>query len=175
LSNVSVDAQLQEIFRKMDALPKKLLPEKDRRKILVKAKEPLVTAARANVKDSEKTHYIYRKEGIFTQRNRNKHGNRWRAKFISGNLKMSIKQLRLRRTRDIFVGPKAVKKMPEKAQYGPGKGRVNAYYGHMVHYGTAQYKGAANPYLAKGLAQSSGAIRMRIEQGLKNQFNKYQP
>ena len=173
MSNVSVDAQLQEIFRKMDALPKKLLPEKDRRKILVKAKEPLVTAARANVKDSEKTHYIYRKEGIFTQRNRNKHGERWRAKFLPGNLEMSIKQLRLRRTRDVIVGPKAARKMPNKSTYGPGQRKTNAYYGHMVHYGTKKQGG--NPYLAKGLAQSKGSIIGIIQQRLKNQFNKYQP
>lgn len=75
--------------------------------------------------------------------------------FRPGNLKRSFAILNLRKSRDLFVGPRTGKKSP-----------FDGYYAHLVEFGTS--KMAAQPFIRPAVAaRREAAQRANVEMALR--------
>jgi HK97 gp10 family phage protein len=68
------------------------------------------------------------------------------SKYLKGNLRNSIQALEFKKTKEMFVGPKVYK--TKRKVVGATPKTSNAYYAHMVEYGTAH--AAPSPFMRPG-------------------------
>lgn len=137
---------------------RKVLPYlvEEQKKILTYAAVPMVDAIAAKAPVSRKVHYRYKEVG----------GEKIKIAYHPGNLKKSIRVLDLRRTQNVFVGPK-VSKRGKARRYGVGN-LVDAYYAHMVEYGTMHSR--AKPYMRPGFLAAAPQSLKRIEYGYRQRM-----
>lgn len=137
--------------------------ENEQRKILEDCAVPMVDAMQNGAPIGSKIHIRYSKR----QRARSKKGEGQRtAKYYPGNLKGSFRILDLRRTTDVIVGAKFLP--PQKGTKGTfGKSRFDAYYLHMVEYGTV--KMAARPFVRPAIIKASPRVITRMKTNM-NRF-----
>ena len=136
--------QVAEIERKLQGLSKEYRIQMQ--KMLGYAALPIVQAAASKAPRSSKTHYYY-KDG------------KKQAKFTPGHLAKSVQVLkRLKKDPNaVFVGPYISGKI--SGTYGGA--RANAYYAHMVEFGT-QYQ-AAQPFMRPALDLGGPHAKKRLE------------
>lgn len=130
---------------------RKVLPYlvEEQRKILEYAAVPMVEAVQRLAPVSNRVHYRYKKTGSGTAK----------IAYHPGNLRNSVRILDLRRTRDVFVGPK-IAKGGRGRRYGVGNA-VDAYYAHMVEFGTS--KNRARPFMRPGFLAGAPHTLRRLE------------
>lgn len=93
-----------------------------RRQVLRAGAQPLIKSARSFTPRSSRPHYRYPKSGE-------------RIKYNPGNLKRSVKVLKLNRSQDVFIGPKQGGTSAREIG-GPGQ-PVDGYYAQML-FGSAR-------------------------------------
>ncbi len=153
-----IDAQtrieIAKISKKLDGIP--ALLREDRKKILSYAAIPLADAAQRNAPTGTKIHRTYS-------------GGKVVGTYHPGNLKKSAKILtKLKKSPDVFVGPEVLR--GGSGTFGKGK-RVNAYYAHMVEYGTVH--SSARPFMRPALSSAGGQVMKRMENGFRLLVKKY--
>ena len=146
---------------------------KERRKILRKAARPMVEAARANAPVSSAVHFRYSSTDKASGRIRAPKGKgKIVAKYVPGNLKNSIRTLTFRRDRSaVYVGPKIAKRQTGFKTYGSNKTTVDAYYAHMVEYGTRHYP--ARGYMRKAYGQAKQQVLRKVEDLARAKVKKF--
>lgn len=153
-----IDAQtrieIAAISRKLDGIP--ALLREDRKKVLSYAAIPLADAAQRKAPTGTKIHRTYS-------------GGKVVGTYYPGNLRKSPKILtKIKRSPDVFVGPEVLRS--GSGTFGKGK-RVNAYYAHMVEYGTIH--SAAVPFMRPALSSSGPQVIKRMENGFRLLVKKY--
>jgi HK97 gp10 family phage protein len=142
-----------QIVRNLERYASEL--KKEKKKFLAYAAVPLVEAAKSKAPVGSEIHYRYNRGEIV-------------AAYHPGNLKRSLQVLDLKRSQDVFVGPK-VNKGSSKGEF---KGRrVDAYYAHMVEFGTS--KMAARPFMRPAWMATESQVKKRVELALRAFTAKY--
>lgn len=151
--NISVRVDEAEFNRLIKVLEAKGRAVAEKRKQALSPVADFVASAiagRAPV--SDRVHHRYRKSG------KKKKGERV-ATYYPGNLRRSITQLYLKRSRDNWVGPLLSKGQPTGTFVGD---RADGYYAHFVEYGTKWQK--AQPFVDQGvIAAAPVALRTAVE------------
>lgn len=137
---------VDRVLKKLDTLPKEFA-KKARRRILRKGAKPLVTAIKIQTPQSKKAHHRYA-------------GGKKVATYIPGNLEESIKILPLRKTPDIYVGPKKAKRNLSGI-FGRSK-KADGYYAHFVEFGTVKQTGQG--FVAKAFEATKGKVVNILEE-----------
>lgn len=151
-SNPQMEKELKLILKRMKEVPK-AIRAKERRKVLVKAARPLIDSAKSKITDSTRKHYRYRKNGD-------------RIQYEPGNLRKSIRVLSLRKSPDVWVGPKVSR---GNGPFGVGR-KVDGYYAHFVHDGTPYQSG--NKFLLRAAEDSGPKVIAAAKKGLADLLNK---
>lgn len=117
---------LKQVMDTLKTIPTEALTTRKRKAALRKAGKPLIAAAQAKapvLRDRSKV-------TITT-------GTNQKVVYYPGNLKLSIKSLTFRKSKNaVFVGPKIVKRRKTGDEYGKTSSKVDAYYAAMIEYGT---------------------------------------
>lgn len=110
---------------------------KERAKISKEAGSIVAGAAERKAPKSSAPHYSYSTPKVISSR-RAKRGSakNFRIKYLPGNLKFSIRELKLKRSVRAIIGPKYLRN-PRAKTYGKNRRNVNAYYAQMI-YGSAR-------------------------------------
>ncbi len=155
MSDLAFDRDVQKILLRLKKLPDDY--KKDRKSLLKKAAKPIRVAIKSKVKVGNKPHKRYDKNG--------KHV----ATYYPGNLKRSIRILNLKRSKDVFIGPRLAS---AKNPHGEFRGnKVDGYYGHMVEYGTVKMR--AQPFMRPGFNRSKGRAQSIIQSGAARILKRY--
>ena len=111
--------------------------EKDKKVILTKAATPVVVAAKSILSSSGlKIPGIARKvEGFKGAVSATYSGGKIRGRYFPGNLEKSLRILNLKKTENVFIGPKINRKQGA-GTFGKSESRANAFYAQMV-FGSA--------------------------------------
>lgn len=130
--------------------------DKERRNILEYSAIPVVDAMKMGAPVGTKIHVRYSK----MQRARARKGEGTRvAKYYPGNLKGAFRILDLKKTEDVIVGAKL---QPASGTRGTfGKSRFDAYYLHMIEFGTV-YK-SARPFVRPAMIRAAPAVVRRVK------------
>lgn len=139
-SNVDVKLTMKDVedaIRTLKSLPAEF-DAKTKRKILTKAAAPLRDAAKANIPESKEPHHRYSTPKLFGSIGTPNGMGNIIATYFPGNLKRAIQVLRLRKSEDVFVGPRLFKSNPQGEFSGR---RVDGWYAHFLEYGTIKMKG----------------------------------
>lgn len=156
MSDITITG-LEDAVKAMRALGA-AFPKKEQQRLLAKASVPLVRAAKNNIPESDEVHYRYRNNG---GKKKGKGKGEIIAAYYPGNLKKGIRTKRLKKSADVFVGP-----VTSNSPYGTfGKGRVDAYYAHLVEFGTA-YQGGVG-YMRRAFDAQKGKVAENITKLVK--------
>jgi HK97 gp10 family phage protein len=151
-ARAAMRAESAAIVRRLDGYAKEL--SRVKKGMLRDAAKPLVMAARNNAPVGVRVHYRYNQGAVV-------------AEYYPGNLKRSLQILDLKKSPDVFVGPKVA-----KGSKGTFKGRrTDAYYAHMVEYGTSQ--APAQPFMRPAWSATEGEVRRRVEVALRQFTARY--
>jgi HK97 gp10 family phage protein len=131
--------------------------KREKKKFLEYAAIPMVRAAEAKAPVGSRIHYRYDGQGKIV------------AEYHPGNLQRSIRVLDLKKSHDVFVGPK-VNKGKASGKFA-NRARVDAYYAHMVEYGTSQM--AARPFMRPAWMAAQHDVKRRVELALRAFTAKY--
>lgn len=118
------------------------------------AAKPMIEAIKAKTPVSDAPHYRY--------------NNGKRIVYYPGNLRRSIRVLALRRTPAVFIGPK-VDKSGAGTEYKGNK--VDAYYAHMVEFGTEKQR--PQPYMRPGALETQDKALRIASDLLRKDIEKY--
>jgi HK97 gp10 family phage protein len=141
--------------------------KKERNKILRKAARPLVAAAQIKAPVSQTEHFRYLKQmGGKAKRGSGKLA----AIYMPGNLAGSINIMVFSRSTAIFVGPK-ISRSGGADVFGPGTGKYDPYYAHMVEFGTS--KMAARPFMRPAWISTKTLVTDGVLEGLKKAIEVY--
>lgn len=126
--------------------------KKEGRSYLEYAAQPLVSAIAAGAPVSAEVHFRYNTPKASGRIRAPKGKGVKVAEYHPGNLERSIRILKFRRSEAVFVGPKLT---------GGSKGvfrgqRTDAYYAHMVEYGTE--KMSAQPFVRPAVLATQDAV-----------------
>ena len=152
-----MDAEINHIVKNLRKLGK-TFDEKELRKISIKAAKPIVKAARAKIKDSNRPHHRYYKGGGLA------------ATYMPGNLRRSIGVLRLKNTPEVYVGPRATKGKKNGTYSG---GRVDGWYAHFIEYGVPHR--APIPFMRTAFDETKLVVVGILSRGAQRLFDSYQP
>lgn len=122
--NKQVDAWIKKTERAVSDFN-----QKNRVSLLRKAARPLIKQARSIAPRSAKPHYRYKKLGFRSQ------SGTVKITYNPGNLRRSIRVLKLKKSKDVFVGPQFQSK--KASEYGGPGQPVDAYYAAAI-YGSAR-------------------------------------
>jgi HK97 gp10 family phage protein len=152
MARAAMKREAADIVRRLEGYAKELNREK--KGMLREAAKPLVMAARNNAPVGTKVHYRYSQGAVV-------------AEYYPGNLKRSVRVLDLKKSPDVFVGPKVT-----KGSKGTFKGaRTDAYYAHMVEYGTSNTP--AQPFMRPAWSATEGEVKRRVELALRQFTARY--
>lgn len=155
MSDLAFDRDVSKIIRRLNRLPKEY--DKARRSLLKRAAKPVVKAIKGKVRVGTKPHKRYTKDG--------KHV----ATYYPGNLKRSIRTLRFKGSKDLFVGPRLARKGSSHGSFRGNK--VDGYYGHIVEYGSI--KQSSKPFMRPGFRASKARAARIIQIGSSKILRQY--
>lgn len=159
IDQVSVD----KLIKTLDKLPPAIRDDV-RKKTLRKAAQPLIDAARANIKDSTGNHNRYdSKKGKRSAKGQGK----IIATYTPGNLRRSIGIIPLRKTPNIYVGPRT-KKSPSGTYSGS---RYDGWYGVFLEYGTRRM--SKRPFLRPAYEATKNIVLNLIAKGCQAALDKF--
>lgn len=150
---MSLQSDVNELVRKLNKVA--VNAKRESQAAFREGAKPLVEAIKAGAPVSDDEHYRYKGGRIF-------------ATYKPGNLKRSFRTLTFRRSAAVFVGPK----LDKTGSGGQFSGqRTDAYYAHMVEFGTINQ--APQPFV-RPAAASTGPVALRIAtQALKRKIDAY--
>jgi HK97 gp10 family phage protein len=154
---------VDQVIKTLEKLPVALRDDV-RKKILRTAAKPMISAARSNIKDSVKNHSRY-------PRGQKKKSAKGQGKVIAtytpGNLRRSIGIIPLRKTANIYVGPRS--KKDASGVYSGG--RYDGYYGVFLEYGTKRI--SARPFMRPAYEATKDTVIKLIADGCRKAVDKY--
>jgi len=167
-SNVSIlEKDVQATIKKLRALDKHF-SGKQRRAVLVDAAKVLVNNVRSNIPEADEDVYRYSTPKVKRKQRAPKGQGNVVAVYTPGNARRSYRVLPLRKTDEVFVGPKVSKKSTHGIFSGS---RVDGYYFHLLEYGS-RHMSAIAP-IRRGLTQSIGQINHKLRTGFEKHMDKY--
>lgn len=146
------DADVKKAISRIEGMRNNMLEPKVVRRIKVKATEPMQSAIRSLIHNSERTR------------------ERFAATYVSGNLKRSIRVLSLKKRELVYLGVRVV--ASASGVYGGNalgeRNRASGWYGHMVEYGTkggkGNGKGISPQYYFRAGVRASQSRSMKVMQ-----------
>lgn len=158
--NRQLEKEIREVMKTLNSIPKEALSVKERKKAMRKAAKPLIQAAqtKAPVLRGRRKVTVTLKDGS-------------NVTYYPGNLKLSIKEIALRKSSSVFVGPKITKRRKAGDEYGKSRSKVDAYYAAMVEYGTRNM--SARPYMRPAFESSKGAMMQIAQQEVKKLMDNW--
>jgi HK97 gp10 family phage protein len=154
---------VDQVIKTLEKLPVALRDDV-RKKILRTAAKPLIAAARANVKDSSGIHKRYPK---LVGKKAGKGKGKPLATYTPGNLRRSIGIIALKKTTNIYVGPR-VKKDASGVYSG---GRYDGYYAHIVELGGKHFD--KKPFMRPAYEATKDTVIKLIADGCRKAVDKY--
>lgn len=164
----NLDKQVRDAIKKLNSIPKEFR-KKERKKMLRKASKPLIAAAKSNIKDSKIPVHRYSTGKVVQSIRAPKGSGTILATYIPGNLKESIKVLPIRKSWDIFIGPKVAKRN-NKGTFGT-KGKVDGWYAHFVEFGTVHQD--AQNYMRNAVDTTKRIVQKNIIQEVKKTLQRF--
>jgi HK97 gp10 family phage protein len=161
----SIEKQVEEAVRKMEEYARAL--GKEKKPMLEYAAKPVIDIMRSRAPRGLKIHYRYPTRGKGQPKSGRGQGKPI-AKYLPGNLKGAVMQLPFRKTSAVFIGPRFAKG-GSKGTFGGA--RFDAYYAHMVEYGTKNMRG--RPFVRPAADQGLPIALKRIEMAVKLFTKKY--
>ena len=163
-----LEKDVQDTIKKLRALEKHF-SAKERRPVLIGGAKILVSNVRNNIPEADEDVYRYSTPKVKRKKRAPKgHGNVV-AVYTPGNARRSYRVLPLRKTEDVYVGPKVAK----KSTHGIFSGnRVDGYYFHILEFGS-RFQSAVAP-IRRGLTQSIGQINHKLRTGFEKHMSKYE-
>lgn len=165
-----MDAQLQreinDLIRKLQGLSTEV--KKESQEAFREAAGPLVSAIKARAPQSDKPHYRYGTAKIAAGLRAPKGSGQIVATYMPGNLQRSFKTLKFRRSSAVFVGPNLAKSNKSGTFSGA---RTDAYYAHMVEFGTIN--NPAQPFVRPAVAAAGGLTLRLATELLKRKITAY--
>jgi len=155
--------QVSEAIKVLDKFAGGL--ESERKKMLEYAAIPLVTELQRRAPVGSRIHVRYSKQG--RERSRKGEGRR-AATYHPGNTRGAFRILDLRRTDDIYVGAKLARS-GTKGTFG--KGRYDAYYLHMIEFGTVHK--SARPFVRPSWISAAPHCIRRINNAARLYAEKF--
>lgn len=139
---------------------------KERIGVLRKAARPLVQAAQDRAPASNFEHKRYARHG---GKKAGKGKGQVVATYEPLNLENSLSVMTFSRSHAVFVGPKVSRGGGDR--FGPGSGKYDPYYAHMVEFGTS--KTPAHPFMRPAWAQMEGPVTRDVLERFKKLVNEY--
>lgn len=161
----SIEKQIEVAVRKLDMYAAKL--GRDRKRILEYSAVPVVDVMRQKAPKGTRIHYRYATKGKNVPRAAKGQGERV-AKYLPGHLRGSVMMLPFKKASGVFIGPK-FSKGSSKGTFG-GR-RFDAYYAHMVEFGTKNTM--AQPFIRPAADLGLPVAKRRIELAIKQLTNKF--
>jgi HK97 gp10 family phage protein len=162
----SLYTDIQKLVKTLDKYA--ALIGEERKKFLEYAAVPIVNAAQSRAPQGIKVHYRYNTAKVNKKIRAPKGMGQIAAKYLPGNLKKSIGVLRLRKTQNVYVGPKMAKGQKSGTF---GGARTDAYYAAWIEYGAAGHR--AQPFMRPALPAARGAVIKRLDNSIKLLTKKY--
>lgn len=163
------DRELRDIERRLSKALDEISDEQERTRINKAAGKIVQNAARAKAPRSSKPHYVYRTPKLSSgQRARRGSAEKYRTKYLPGNLQLSIRVLNLKRAIRAIVGPRILKN-PRAKVYGRNERNVNAFYAQMI-YGSA--KAFRDRVMTPSLVSQEGRVIRYIENEMRKLTQK---
>ena len=144
------------------------LVKEEQQAILAYAADPLVREIESRAPKGVKIHKRYAQSAGGKRSPKGK--GKVVATYHPGNLKKSIRVLRFRRSRDVFVGGKLAKRGQGGGEFGRGN-KVDAYYMHYVEFGTS--KKSARPFIRPSIPAAMPAVAKRVREGYEKLVKTY--
>lgn len=145
LMKKQLDRDLDEIMKTLRQIPYKALSKKERKRALRKAMQPLIAAAQSKAPVMRGR----RKATVVL-------GDGTKLTYYPRNLALSIREIVLPKSPDVFVGPKVMKRRRSGDEYGKTRAKVDAYYAAMIEYGTRNM--SAKPYMRPAFESTKGQV-----------------
>lgn len=154
--NPKLEQEISVLMRKFRAVADDA--KRDGRAILEYAAGPMVSAIAAAAPVSDEVHFRYSTAKANKSIRAPKGKGNIAAEYHPGNLERSIRTLKFRRSDAVFVGPKLT-----SGSRGVFKGaRTDAYYAHMVEFGTEHSQ--PTPFVRPAvLATQSAVLRTAVD------------
>jgi len=169
MNNIQIlEKDVQATIKKLKALDKHF-SAKERKPILKDGAKVLVNNVRNNIPEADENVYRYSTPKVKRKQRAPKGTGNVVAVYTPGNARRSYRILPLRKTDDVYVGPKVAKKNTHGIFSG---GRVDGYYFHILEYGT-RFVGAVAP-IRRGLTQSIGQINHKLRTGFDKHMSKFE-
>lgn len=157
------DREIQRFSKEIKRKFKELKGEyrvKARKELLRKSGRPMLEAVRAYAPKGRRS-----KRAVVTLKDGGK------VAYYPGNLKISIRYLPLRKTADVFIGPKVYAKRRDGDVFGLSKAKAEAHYAHMIERGTRLQK--AQPFMRPGFDSTKAIVLKNMETNFLKVFNKW--
>lgn len=170
-----IDAAINNLQRDIDAAIKKLqqfghtLDIDARRAIAEDAAVLLIDEIAQRAPMSKKAHRRYSTPKFSRKIRAPKGKGRVEATYLPGNLKGAIKMFKYSRSPNVIVGPRYRKK-DASGVFGKG-GRYDAYYAHMVEYGTMHSR--ERPFVRPAVAAVGAKVKKRMLDLLERKINDF--
>lgn len=165
-----MDAQLQreinDLIRKLQGLTDEV--KKESQEAFREAAGPLVSAIKARAPQSDAPHYRYGTAKIAGGIRAPKGSGQVVATYMPGNLQRSFRTLKFRRSAAVFVGPNLAKSNKTGTFAGA---RTDAYYAHMVEFGTINQP--PRPFVRPAVAAAGGLTLRLATELLKRKIIAY--
>lgn len=161
----SIERQIEKAVGKLEQYAKML--GKEKKPMLEYAAIPVIDIMRRRAPRGLKIHYRYLTRGKGKPKAGRGQGNPV-AKYLPGNLTGSVMQLPFRKTSAVFIGPK-FGKGGSKGTFGGSK--FDAYYAHMIEYGTKYAR--SRPFIRPAADQGLPIALKRIELAVRLFTKKY--
>lgn len=129
--------EVEGLLRRLGKALDEIQDEQERKRINQKAGQFVQGAARAKAPRSQRPHYVYNTPKLIKgERAKRGSAEKYRVKYLPGNLQLSIRVLSLRRAIRAVIGPRILRSARAKV-YGRNERNVNAFYAQMI-YGSAK-------------------------------------
>lgn len=135
---------------------------KERRNVLTSGARALVLAVRSKIPEAKEDVKRYSTPKVKKKQRAPKGMGKVIAVYTPGNARRSYGILPLRRSAEVYVGPKVSKGSSGGVFTGT---RVDGYYFHMLEYGT-RFIPALAP-IRRGLTEAKGIINERLRKGFE--------
>lgn len=157
--------ELRGVLERLDGFANTL--KKEQRKFLEYAAVPVIEEAQKRAPKSIRVHFRYSTPKVIGKMRAKKGFGVKVAEYRPGNLQGSVRILRLRRAKAVYVGPQVASNA--KGSFGPN--RPDGYYAHMVEFGTSQ--SAARPFMRPAAMAAQSEVKRRIETSVRFLAKKY--
>lgn len=160
---------VKELESNIDRMLKRL-DRKERIKILRKGANLIRDAAKSHVPEATHPVHRYSTPKALKRIRAPKGKGVIAATYMPGHLRQAISSFTLRKSDDVFVGPRRRGPRTPSGVYGGSSRRTDPYYAHMVHNGTVDQ--APVPFMTMGFNERKSQAKKVIVTELKKKIEQ---